>query len=85
MLHRYITRSIRKLRDAFYELILYPVLSAKLMNEKISFYGPTLKNSQQIQNGRKQILKVPDWHLTALLYSPNIYNKQIAAGKWDGM
>ena len=60
------------LQDAYFQLILYPVLGAAYMNEK-HFYaqmGETVKSKKAYDEIRK---------LT------EIYNEEIAGGKWNGI
>ncbi|MFC1569543.1 glycosyl hydrolase 115 family protein [bacterium] len=74
-----------RLKDAYFQLVYYPVISAKLMNEKILFmqYSEKLaeKNKleskayeQKAQNAFKNILELTRY-----------YNKDLAHGKWKHM
>jgi hypothetical protein len=79
------TKLPARLQDAYYQLILYPVKGARLMNEKI-FYA------------RKSLQLAKSGNAEALLYSKRAqqayeeiqaltrkYNDTIASGKWQGM
>ncbi|MDP4261258.1 MAG: glycosyl hydrolase 115 family protein [Bacteroidota bacterium] len=73
------------LKDAYYELILYPVLSAGLMNRKVllarqSFGLPGYENQKGAYDPGKAMVAFDSIRLIT-----DIYNKQIAGGKWDGI
>lgn len=74
-----------RLRDAYFELILYPVQGAYLMNQKILYAKKSLLYAER---GDKQALvyaqKAKDAFKQIKLITIK-YNKEIAAGKWDGM
>ena len=67
------------LRDAYFQLVLYPVLGAKLMNGKIL----SAKRSflQASKDDAKNVIRYHDEikRITAT------YNHTISKGKWDGM
>ncbi len=60
------------LQDAYFQLILYPVLGAANMNKKI--YYANVRDFQKAMNAYNEIKKLTD-----------IYNKNIANGKWNGI
>ena len=62
----------KRLQDAYFELILYPVLGAAYINEKI-FYAQMGDSGKSI-NAYNAIKKLTD-----------IYNEKIATGKWNDM
>ncbi|MBC7616683.1 MAG: glycosyl hydrolase 115 family protein [Pedobacter sp.] len=70
------------LKDAYFELILYPVEGAYLMNQKILYAKKSLANvdnkallyAQKSKDAFEQIKKIT-----------LKYNEEIAGGKWDGM
>jgi hypothetical protein len=62
----------KRLQDAYFELILYPVLGAANMNEKI-FYAQR-GNTGKSMHAYDEIKKLTD-----------IYNEKIASGKWNGI
>jgi hypothetical protein len=75
----------QRLKDAYFELIEYPVKGAILMNQKILFAklsvtlakdgdANALKYSEKAKSAHQEIISLTD-----------IYNKEIAGGKWDGM
>jgi hypothetical protein len=75
-----------ELQDAYYQLVLYPVMASKLMNEKIlfakgSFFG--LFRAARFVKLYKDILAKNAFD--SIQYITNIYNKEIAGGKWDGI
>lgn len=74
-----------RLRDAYFQLILYPVKGACFMNEKILFARESLRLAAL---GDKQAL----WYsekakraYDAIQQITKEYNEEIAGGKWDGM
>lgn len=66
------TKIPARLQDAYFELILYPVEGARLMNEKI-FYSKR-GNLQKAQNAYDTIQLLTGY-----------YNTQILNGKWNGI
>ena len=66
------SRIPKRLQDAYFELILYPVLGAANMNEKI-FYAQMGDSVRSIK-AFDEIKKLTD-----------IYNEKIAGGKWNGI
>lgn len=73
------------LQDAYYQLVLYPVYGATLMNHKIlcsrmSFYQ---HGRDSAESSRQSKIAAEAYH--AIEGITDIYNKSIAAGKWDGM
>ncbi len=59
-------------KDAFYQLILYPVKSASLMNQKQTF---------TVQGNAERAVKAYDEIQELTRY----YNREMTGGKWDGM
>lgn len=73
-----------RLQDAYYELILYPVEGAKLMNEKILYAKKSIgtdisasASSAYLQKAQQAYDKIQS--LTRK------YNDTVAGGKWNGM
>ena len=62
-----------RLKDAYFQLVKYPVLGAKLMNEKILAYrlNSNGNSAEQAYDAIQNITKQ--------------YNTKIASGKWNGM
>lgn len=74
-----------RLHDAYFQLIYYPVMGATLMNEKM-FYAQ--KSITMAQAGKDEALDFAKKSATAfekIKELTNIYNKEIANGKWDGI
>lgn len=67
------------LQSAFYQLILYPVLSAKLMNEKIFYARMSIAESDAALAMKAKLAYDSIQLLT------DKYNQQISNGKWKGM
>jgi hypothetical protein len=62
----------KRLQDAYFQLILYPVLGAAYMNEK-HFYAQR-NDASKSKQAYDEIRKLTD-----------IYNEEIAGGKWNGI
>ncbi|WP_205943466.1 glycosyl hydrolase 115 family protein [Pedobacter polaris] len=74
-----------RLKDAYFELILYPVQGAYLMNQKILY---AKKSFLYADRGDKQGLVYAQKAKDAFEEIKTItvkYNKEIAGGKWDGI
>lgn len=74
-----------RLRNAYFQLILYPVQGACLMNEKILFAQESLRLAAL---GDKQALLYSEKAIqayTAIQKMTKEYNEKIAGGKWNGM
>ncbi|MEJ8843975.1 glycosyl hydrolase 115 family protein [Lacibacter sp. H375] len=67
------------LHDAFYQLILYPVLAAKLMNEKFFYARMSIAQSDTALATQAKLAYDSIQLLT------DKYNQQISNGKWNGM
>ena len=73
------------LKDAYYQLVYYPVLGAELMNEKI-FYAR--KSLYLAANKDKKALEYAQKSVNAYDQIQELtrkYNEQIANGKWNGI
>lgn len=71
-----------RLKDAYFELILYPVEGAYLMNQKILYAQKSLANVGQKALNDAQKSKEAFEQIKKITLK---YNKEIAGGKWDGM
>jgi hypothetical protein len=75
-----------RLTDAYYQLILYPVSGAALMNEKILCARQSLKHAQQ--GKKEEALKLAQRAQAAydqIQVLTEHYNHGIGQGKWDGI
>ncbi len=73
-----------RLQDAYYELILYPVEGAKLMNEKI-LYAKKSIGADVNANAAVSYLKKAQHAYDQIQSLTKKYNDSIAGGKWSGM
>ena len=74
-----------RLQDAYFELIFYPVMGAKLMNEKILF---AKRSMNEMKKGMETSLVCADRAKEAfdeIKRLTDIYNHEIAGGRWDGI
>lgn len=72
-------------KDAFYQLVLYPVRCAALINQKI-FYAE--KNNQYANQGRvsaNQYAAMTQSAYQQIITETDFYNNTMANGKWKGM
>ena len=75
-----------RLQDAYFQLLLYPVVSATLMNEKIFFE----KRSNELmaakdEAGARSYFKQATNAFDSIKLFTDEYNTKIAGGKWNGM
>lgn len=74
-----------RLKDAYFELIEYPVMGACLMNEKVLYAQRSLTLAKRgdttaVTYSKKAIAAFKQ--IQEITYK---YNKQVAGGKWDGI
>ncbi|MBC7889762.1 MAG: glycosyl hydrolase 115 family protein [Ferruginibacter sp.] len=72
------------LQDAYFQLVLYPVLGAKLMNEKILFAKSSFRKDQPATDAEYCSLRSTK-AFDSIRFITNIYNKEMANGKWDNI
>lgn len=72
-----------RLRDAFFELIEYPVKGAAAMNAKVLYERKSLVSADSIEAAcfASEAVKAHK----EILSMAHIYNKVLAGGKWNGM
>ena len=74
------------LKDAYYQLIQYPVMAAARMNEKVLYARRSLRLEEQGKDEEAAIYA--DMSIKAYKEIHSLtekYNKEMADGKWDGM
>jgi hypothetical protein len=74
----------KRLKDAYFQLILYPVAGAKLMNEKIFYADKSLNPEGTIDSGLAFAEKSKEAFSTIQQLTQQ-YNEGISHGKWNGM
>jgi hypothetical protein len=75
------------LQDAYYELILYPVKGACLMNEKIFYAKASVSLAKNGNSGEAALIdakKATDAYNEIHVLTKK-YNEEIAGGKWNGI
>ena len=72
------------LQDAYFELILYPVMGARLMNEKILFARKSF-NHEHLATSNDYNVQRAKQAFDSIQIITDKYNQQIAAGKWNGV
>jgi hypothetical protein len=75
----------QRLKDAFFELIEYPVKGAVLMNRKILYAKLSLKLAKEGYTNALEYSEKAKLAYEQIISLTNTYNKEIAGGKWDGM
>jgi hypothetical protein len=74
-----------RLKDAFFELILYPVEGARRMNEKILYAQKSLRLAAAGQQEALLYAQKATEAFTAIQQLTARYNDSIAGGKWQGI
>ncbi|MDO7851697.1 glycosyl hydrolase 115 family protein [Hymenobacter convexus] len=73
------------LRDAYFELILYPVLGARLMNEKVFYAARSLELAKKGDDQALGFTQKSQAAYDQIQALTRRYNDEIAGGKWAGM
>jgi hypothetical protein len=74
-----------RLRDAYFELILYPVQGACLMNEKVLCAAESLELAKRGDNAALEYARRAQAAFERIQVLTHTYNEEIAGGKWAGM
>ncbi|MFT3827261.1 MAG: glycosyl hydrolase 115 family protein [Chitinophagaceae bacterium] len=74
-----------RLKDAYFELVLYPAKAASLMNEKVLYARMSLDLAQQGNETALDYSRKAETAFAAIAMLTDVYNKQVAKGKWDGI
>ncbi len=74
-----------RLKDAYFELILYPVQGSYLMNQKILFAKKSLELAARNDKGAFEFAKKAEDAFAEIKMITKKYNQEIAGGKWNGM
>ncbi len=74
-----------ELRDAYFQLIYYPVVCAKLINEKIFYIRRSLSPAGNNDSRNIELAKKALEAFDGIVETTRIYNEDIAGGKWLNM
>ncbi|KAI9463081.1 hypothetical protein F5148DRAFT_1150331 [Russula earlei] len=74
-----------RLKEAYYELVLYPVKGAALMNKKVFFARKSIELAQQGKEAALGYASKAKEAFEGIEFMTDFYNKQIGHGKWDGI
>ncbi len=74
-----------RLKDAYFELILYPVHGAYLMNQKILYAKKSLLYAERGDQSALAYAQKATVAFEQIKAITTQYNKEIAGSKWDGM
>ncbi len=74
-----------ELRDAYFQLIYYPVVCTKLINEKIFFIRRSLSPAGNNDTGNIELAKKAMEAFDGIVDTTRMYNEDIAGGKWLNM
>ena len=72
-------------KDAFYELVLYPVRGASLMNQKILYAQKSIRYASQGRVSANQYAAMSQNAYQQIITETAFYNKSVANGKWRDM
>jgi hypothetical protein len=70
-------------KDAFYELVAYPVDGAALMNKKFLYHDKAYLYATQGRLSARQYAVLSKQAYDAIVQKTNYYNTQLAGGKWN--
>lgn len=74
-----------RLKDAYFELILYPIQGAMLMNQKILYAQKSLTLAANGDQSASDYAKRAKAAFEQIQLITKKYNEEIAGGKWNGM
>jgi hypothetical protein len=74
-----------ELKDAYFQLIYYPVVCAKLINEKIFYIRRSLSPAGNNDSRNIELAKKAMEAFDGIAEATRIYNEDIAGGKWLNM
>jgi hypothetical protein len=74
-----------ELRDAYFQLIYYPIVCAKLINEKIFFVSRSLSPAANSDSRKAELAKKALEAFDGIVEITRVYNEDIADGKWLNM
>ncbi|MDP4291164.1 MAG: glycosyl hydrolase 115 family protein, partial [Bacteroidota bacterium] len=72
-------------KDAFYELVYYPVVSAALMNKKFLYRDKCYLYAKQNRASAYDFADLSRQAYDSIVSETNYYNNQLAGGKWKYM
>jgi len=74
-----------RLRDTYFELVLYPVQASALMNEKVLWARRSLELAGHDDDAALEYAEKARGAFERIIELTRIYNEDIADGKWSGM
>ncbi len=72
-------------KDAFYQLVLYPVRGANLMNQKILYAQKSITYASQGRVSANEYARMAQSAYDQIKTETDIYNTVISGGKWNNM
>jgi hypothetical protein len=72
-------------KDAFYELVLYPIRGAGLMNQKILYAQKSIQYAAQGRVSANQYAAMSQAAYQQIIVETTFYNESVANGKWKAM
>lgn len=72
------------LKDAYFELVMYPVMGARLMNEKILYARKSFKY-EHLATSNERNVQLAKQAYDSIRVITEKYNHLIAGGKWNGV
>lgn len=74
-----------RLKDAFYELIQYPITGASLMNKKFLYHDKAVLYAAEGRLSANDYKKLSEDAYGQIIKETDYYNNQLAGGKWKSM
>jgi hypothetical protein len=72
-------------KDAFYELVYYPVVGAALMNKKFLYRDKSFLYAKQNRASASDYAAMSKQAFDSIVSETSYYNNQLAGGKWKNM
>jgi hypothetical protein len=72
-------------KDAFYQLVYYPVVCASLMNKKYLYRDKSYLYARQNRASASDYSDLSKGAHSAILKETNYFNHQLSGGKWNGI
>ncbi len=74
-----------KKKDAFFELVYYPVTSASLMNQKWLYHYKNIYTANQNRTSANTYAKMVEESYQQIKENTNLFNSKLQKGKWNNM
>lgn len=75
----------KRLNDAFYQLVAYPVINAGHINKKFLYLEKAYKYAAQGRSSANDYAQMAQMAYDSILIETDYFNDEISNGKWNGM